>query len=357
MRPARALIDLQSLRHNYRIARELAGGRSLAVVKADAYGHGAVRCAQALEAEAADGFAVACLEEALALRGAGIRSPILLLEGFFEADELPVIAAHDLWCVIHAEWQIAALEQASLERPLRIWLKLDSGMHRVGLAPQDYRAAWQRLTALPQVASVVAMTHFARADELDSERTQQQVEAFAATLDDLPGERSLCNSPGLLGWPAAGSDWGRAGLMLYGANPFPSSHPQAGRLRPVMTAESKIISVRELAAGEPIGYGGGFVTERPTRVGVVAFGYADGYPHFAPTGTPVAIDGQRSRLIGRVSMDMLTVDLTDLPQASLGSRVELWGAQVPVTELARHANGSAYSLLCGLKRAPRIYRD
>lgn len=164
-----------------------------------------------MEAEAADGFAVACLEEALALRGAGIRSPILLLEGFFEADELPVIAAHDLWCVIHADWQIEALARATLERPLRIWLKLDSGMHRVGLAPQDYRAAWQRLNALPQVASVVAMTHFARADELDSARTTEQVDAFAAALGDLPGERSLSNSPGLLGWSGVGGDWGRSG--------------------------------------------------------------------------------------------------------------------------------------------------
>lgn len=357
MRPARALIDLSALRHNYRLARELAGGKALAVVKADAYGHGAVRCAQALEAEAADGFAVACLEEALALRGAGVRAPILLLEGFFEADELPLIAAHELWCVVHSHWQIEALEQAAPARPLRIWLKLDSGMHRVGLSPADYRAAWQRLAALPQVESLVAMTHFARADELDSDRTAQQAHAFAEAVADLAGEHSLSNSPGLLGWPQLHGDWGRSGLMLYGATPFSTPHPQAQRLRPVMTAESKVISVRELGAGEPVGYGGGFVTDRPTRVGVVAFGYADGYPQFAPTGTPVAIDGRRGRLIGRVSMDMLTVDLSEHGGAGVGSRVELWGGQVAVTELARHCSGSAYSLLCGLKRAPRVYRD
>ncbi|GGD50786.1 alanine racemase [Pseudoxanthomonas indica] len=355
MRPARALIDLPALRHNYRLARQLAGGRALAVVKADAYGHGAVRCAQALGADAADGFAVACLEEALALRDGGIRAPILLLEGFFEAAELPLIAQHNLWCVVHSHWQIDALERTPLPRPLRVWLKLDSGMHRVGLSPADYRAGWERLVALPQVDSLVAMTHFARADELDSARTDEQAQAFIATVAGLPGEHSVSNSPGLLGWPTLRNDWGRAGLMLYGATPFNTVQAQASQLQPVMTLESKIISVRELAAGEPIGYGGSFVTDRPTRVGVVALGYADGYPQFAPTGTPVSIDGQASRLIGRVSMDMLTVDLTDLPAAGLGSQVELWGRQVPVTEVARHLNGSAYSLLCGLKRAPRVY--
>ena len=300
---------------------------------------------------------MACLEEALALREAGIRSPILLLEGFFEADELPVIAAHDLWCVVHSHWQIDALERSHVSRPLRIWLKLDSGMHRVGLSVDDYRAGWQRLAALPQVGGLVAMTHFARADELDSVRTDEQAQAFIATVAGLPGEHSVSNSPGLLGWPKLRNDWGRAGLMLYGATPFNTAQEQAAQLQPVMTLESKIISVRELPAGEPIGYGGGFVTERVTRVGVVAMGYADGYPQFAPTGTPVSIEGQPSRLIGRVSMDMLTVDLTDLPEAGLGSQVELWGKQVAVTEVARHLKGSAYSLLCGLKRAPRFYAD
>lgn len=357
MRPARALIDLSSLRHNYRLARQLAGGRALAVVKADAYGHGAVRCAQALQAEAADGFAVACLEEALRLREAGIRAPILLLEGFFEADELALIAQHDLWCVLHSHWQIEALARTPLARPIRVWLKLDSGMHRVGLSPADYRAGWERLAALPQVESLVAMTHFSRADELDSARTDEQAQAFIATVAGLPGEHSVSNSPGLLGWPTLRNDWGRAGLMLYGASPFNTPQALADQLQPVMTLQSKIIAVRELPAGEPIGYGGNFVTERHTRVGVVAMGYADGYPQFAPTGTPVFIDGQPSRLIGRVSMDMLTVDLTDLPAAGLGSEVELWGKQVPVTEVARHLNGSAYSLLCGLKRAPRSYLE
>lgn len=351
MRPARALIDLEALRHNYRLAREASGARALAVVKADAYGHGAVRCARALEAEA-DGFAVACIEEALALREAGIRAPILLLEGFFEADELPLIEQHDFWCVLHAPWQLEAVERATLARQLTFWLKMDSGMHRVGFHPAEFRDAHQRLLASGKVAKVVLMSHFARADELDSDNCAQQVAVFQQARAGIEAEVSLRNSPALLGWPQVPSDWVRPGIMLYGATPFEQAHPLADRLKPVMTLESKVISVRELPAGQPVGYGARFVTERPTRVGVVAMGYADGYPRHAPTGTPVAIDGQSSRLIGRVSMDMLTVDLTDLPQAGLGSRVELWGNQVSAAEVAMHAGTIPYQIFCNLRRVP-----
>ena len=356
MRPARALIHLDALRHNYRLARELGGGKALAVIKADAYGHGAVRCAQALEDEA-DGFAVACIEEALELRAAGIRAPILLLEGFFAADELALIDVHDLWCVVQADWQIDAIEQSHPTHPFTIWLMLDSGMHRLGLATQDYRASLQRLQALPQVGKVVTATHFARADELDCLRTDEQLARFeqTATATSLP--RSLSNSAALLGWPGVRSEWARPGLMLYGATPFPAPHPVAARLQPVMTVESQVIAVREIAVGEPVGYGAHFVARRPTRVGVVAMGYADGYPQFAPNGTPVSIDGQPGELIGRVSMDMLTVDLTEHPAAGMGSRVELWGAQVPINTVAARAKRSAYDVLCGLKRVPRTYVD
>lgn len=354
MRPARALIDLDALRHNYRLARELSGARALAVVKADAYGHGAVRCAQALEAEA-DGFAVACIEEALVLREAGIRAPILLLEGFFEADELALIAQHDLWCVVHDHWQIEAIEQAVLNRPLQVWLKLDSGMHRVGLHPADYQAGYRRLLASGKVSKIVLMSHFSRADELDCSRTEEQLAAFELAREGLAAEVSLRNSPALLGWPQVPSDWVRPGIMLYGATPFEQAQATAARLQPVMTLESKIISVRELPAGEPVGYGARFVSERPSRVGVVAMGYADGYPRHAPTGTPVAVDGQLSHLIGRVSMDMLTVDLTDLPQAGLGSRVELWGKQVLASDVASAAGSIPYQLFCNLRRAPLLY--
>ncbi|MCY1287032.1 Alanine racemase [compost metagenome] len=354
MRPARALIDLAALRHNYRLAREVSGAKALAVVKADAYGHGAVRCAEALQGEV-DGFAVACIEEALELRYAAIRRPILLLEGFFEASELGLIDQHDLWCVVHSPWQIEAIEQARLSRPLTVWLKLDSGMHRVGLHPEDYQAAYRRLEASGKVGRIVLMSHFARADELDCPRSDEQLAVFQRARQGLAAEISLRNSPAVLGWPNIPSDWVRPGIMLYGATPFEQAHPLADQLQPVMTLESKIISVRELPAGEPVGYGARFVSERTTRVGVVAMGYADGYPRNAPTGTPVAIDGQPGRLIGRVSMDMLTVDLTDLPQAGLGSRVELWGKQVLASEVAARAETIPYQIFCNLRRVPLSY--
>ena len=354
MRPARALIDLQALRHNYQLAREVTGAKALAVIKADAYGHGAVQCAQALEAEA-DGFAVACIEEALELRAAGIRAPVLLLEGFFEADELPLIVENDLWCVVHSLWQLDAVEQASLSKPIHVWLKLDSGMHRVGLHPSDYQAAYQRLQASANVSKIVLMSHFARADELDSVRSVEQVAIFLGARAALTAEISLRNSPSVLGWPKVPSDWVRPGLMLYGTTPFEEPHAVAARLQPVMTLESKVICVRELPAGEPVGYGAKFITPKPMRIGVVAMGYADGYPRQAPTGTPVLVDGVRSQLLGRVSMDMLCIDLTDVPHAGLGSTVELWGKNILASEVAAQADTIPYQIFCNLKRVPRVY--
>ena len=356
MRPARALIDLQALRHNYQLARESSGARALAVIKADAYGHGAVRCAQALEAEA-DGFAVACIEEALELRAAGIRAPILLLEGFFEADELALIVEHDLWCVVHALWQLEAIEQATLRKPITVWLKLDSGMHRVGLHPADYQAAYQRLLASGKVAKIVLMSHFARADELNSSSASEQVAVFEAARQGLSAEVSLRNSPALLGWPQVPSDWVRPGIMLYGATPFEEANALAARLQPVMTLESKVISVRELPAGEPVGYGAKFITPKPMRIGVVAMGYADGYPRQAPSCTPVLVAGQRSQLLGRVSMDMLCIDLTDVPQAGLGSTVELWGKNILASDVAMAAGTIPYQIFCNLRRVPRLYSE
>ncbi|AZC25294.1 MULTISPECIES: alanine racemase [Pseudomonas] len=354
MRPARALIDLQALRHNYQLAREVSGARALAVIKADAYGHGAVRCAQAL-ADCADGFAVACIEEALELRAAGIRAPVLLLEGFFEASELALIVEHDFWCVVHSLWQLEAIEQATLAKPVTVWLKLDSGMHRVGLHPKDYHAAYQRLQASGKVEKIVLMSHFARADELDCQSSSEQVAVFEAAREGLEAEVSLRNSPALMGWPDVPSDWVRPGIMLYGATPFEESNAVAQRLQPVMTLESKVICVRELPAGEPIGYGAKFITDKPMRIGVVAMGYADGYPRHAPTGTPVLVAGQRSRLLGRVSMDMLCIDLTDVPQAGLGSTVELWGKNILASDVALAAGTIPYQFFCNLRRVPLVY--
>jgi len=346
MRPARALIDLAALRHNYQLARTRHGGRALAVVKANAYGHGAVRCAHAL-AGLADGFAVAFLEEALELRAAGIRQPILLLEGVFAADELVEVQRHDLWIVVHHDDQIRMIETAALRGPLNVWMKVNSGMNRAGFAPDAVDAAWRRLDDSGKVAAITLMTHFARADEPHVIATAEQIARFDTATRHLPGARSLANSGGVLGWPAAHRDWARPGILLYGADPMPGD---GNGLQPVMGLESGIIAMREIETGEPLGYGARFVADRPTRVGLVAMGYADGYPRVVPDGTPVAVDGLRTRLIGRVSMDMLTVDLTDLPAAGLGSRVELWGRSIPVNRVAEAAGTIAYELLCNVKR-------
>jgi alanine racemase len=346
MRPARALIDLDALRHNYRLARGRHGGRALAVVKANAYGHGALACARALAAEA-DGFAVAFLEEALELRAAGIEQPILLLEGVFAPDELDAVVRHDLWIVVHHAEQIRLIEKARPALPIEVWLKVNSGMNRAGFLPHEIRPAWQRLKDSGRVAGITLMTHFARADEPQVVTTADQITAFDSATRELPGPRSLANSAAILGWTAAHRDWSRPGILLYGADPMPGD---PNGLRPAMTLESAVMAVREIPAGAPLGYGARFHAERPTRVGLVALGYADGYPRVVPDGTPVAVDGLRTRLIGRVSMDMLTIDLTDLPDAALGSRVELWGANIPVNRVAEAAGTIAYELLCNVKR-------
>jgi alanine racemase len=346
MRPARALIDLDALRHNYAIARRRHGARALAVIKANAYGHGAIPCARALEADA-DGFAVAIVEEAIELRRAGITRPILVLEGIFEASELELVERHDLWIVVHHGEQVRMLETARIERPLSVWLKINSGMNRAGFQPEEVTQIWQRLDDVEGVGEITLMTHLARADEPHVITTTEQVATFDAATRDLPGSRSLTNSAGILGWPAACRDWARPGILLYGADPMPG---EPNQLQPVMTLESRVVSVRELPSGTPIGYGARFHTERPTRVGLVAIGYADGYPRSALDGTPVAVDGIRTRLVGRVSMDMLTIDLTDIPHSGPGSVVELWGSNIPVNRVAESAGTISYELLCNVKR-------
>lgn len=351
-RPSRACINIDALRHNYSVARRVHGGRALAVLKADAYGHGAVRCANALIGMA-DGYAVAFLEEALELRAAGIREPILLLEGVFGASQLIDVCSHDLWLVVHNEDQLSMIEHAPRGQFFNVWLKVDSGMRRAGFSLDQVRRAHERLLSCGRVAQITLATHFARADEPDIDFTVRQIKAFDEATKGLLGDRSLCNSAGLLGWADARRDWSRPGIMLYGADPMPSGW-QPQRLQPVMSLESQIFSVRELKVGEAIGYGGAFVAQKPMRVGLVAVGYADGYPRTAGAGTPIVVDGVRSHLVGRVSMDMLTIDLTELPRSGLGSLVELWGSQVSVNEVARNAGTTAYELLCNVKRVPKI---
>ncbi len=352
-RPSRALIDLDALRDNYLLARRLHGARALAVIKANAYGHGALACARALES-VVDGFAVAFLDEARALRQDGIRKPILILEGFFSAEELRLACELDLRLVVHHEAQIRMLEQcAAAPASIDVWLKVDSGMHRAGFMPSDLRPVHRRLLASGTVRSMTFMSHFARADEPAQPMTLEQIRRFEEATAGMQGERSLCNSAGVLSWPQARRDWARPGIMLYGVDPGGLVLPE---LKPVMSFESQVFAVRELAAGESVGYGATFIAPTPRRIGLVCAGYADGYPRDAASGTPVAVDGQPTTLVGRVSMDMLTVDLTDIPQAGLGSAVELWGRTIPVATVARSAGRSAYELLCNVKRVPLRYR-
>lgn len=355
-RPISAQVDLGAIRHNYRLARQLTGGaRVLAVIKANAYGHGAVAVARAL-AEEADGFGVACGEEALELRESGIRNPMLLLEGIFDPRELATLERLALMTVVHDQRQLEWLLNARPSVPLAVWLKVDTGMHRLGLAPEHAATAYRQLAACPHVGELVLMTHFARADEADPVPTDRQLACFASLSRATSAARSLANSAAILTRPDTHADWVRPGIMLYGLSPLAHAHPHADALQPAMHFTSQLTAVRALRAGEAIGYGGRFVCQQPTRVGVVATGYADGYPRHAPDGTPVAVNGQRTRLIGRVSMDMLTVDLTDQPQARPGDPVELWGRQVSANEVAAASGTISYELLTGLsRRVPLAY--
>ncbi len=355
-RPNQARLDLGALRHNLGIARELAPHSNvMAVVKANGYGHGAVAIARELES-LADALAVACIEEALELREAGIKTPILLLEGVFQARELGTASEQGFWVTIDNDLQLRWLEEAVLPRSLQCWLKIDTGMHRLGVQPEQAGATFQRLKNCDNALDeLVLYTHFASADELDNSLTQDQLDVFDTACRDLPALRSAANSPGLLGWPASHHDWVRPGYMLYGNSPFQGPHPVADRLKPVMTLTSAIISLRDVAAGESVGYGATWTARRPSRIATVTIGYGDGYPRLATNGTPVLVNGRRAPLAGRVSMDMITVDVTDLPGAAIGDEVVLWGKDLPVGEVARHAGTIGYELTTRMPaRTPRI---
>ena len=324
-----------------------------AAIKAEGYGHGLVRVAKTLDADA---FAVACIEEALTLRDAGIDRPILLLEGVFEAAELAPCARHGLDIAVHHPEQVQMLERARLERPVRAWLKIDTGMHRLGLEPETVPEIWRRLRDCPAVRPDLGlMSHLARADERDCDSTLRQLELFAAATAGLPGERSLANSAGILGWPQTHFDWVRPGIMLYGASPFVDSLAPDEGLRPVMTLGTQLISIKRLRKDEPVGYGGTWICPEDMDVGVAAVGYGDGYPRHAPSGTPVLVNGREAALIGRVSMDMITLDLRQHPEARLGDPVVLWGEGLPVERIAQAAGTLSYTLLCGV--TARVKRE
>jgi alanine racemase len=383
-RPIQAHIDLSALENNLQVARRATSAfdtllaqpadcgrrrgegipapdacahrvmpfaRIMSVIKADGYGHGLLQVAEALAAT--DGYALLDIADAMRLREAGFRQPILLLEGFFSAEELPVLAEYDLTSVIHSAWQVALLDAYPAKKKLSVWLKVNSGMNRLGFAPQQVAQIMEQLRRHRAVRDITLMTHFANADEI------REVAEPLALFNDLAAPhrvaRSLANSAALLRYPATHADWVRPGIMLYGASPFAEVSAQQLGLKPAMTLSSRIIATQQLYVGDQAGYGALFRAQYNMRVGIVACGYADGYPRYTPNGTPILVDGQRTKTLGRVSMDMLHVDLSSLPQAEVGSRVVLWGEGLPVEEVASAAGTVSYELMCALsKRVPAI---
>jgi alanine racemase len=346
----RALVDTGALRHNLQRVRAAApGARVMSVIKANAYGHGLVPAAKALSAT--DGYAVARFEEGLALRAAGLTQRVLLLEGVFGADQLDAAVQHEFDLMVHSAEQLQLLEQRGRQGELRVWLKVDTGMNRLGFRVEDFADAHARLARIAGPGNApVLVTHLANADDRRDPMTTRQLRDFADVTRGLPGERSLANSAGLLGWPASRGDWVRPGLVLYGATPFPSGHAEDFGLRPVMTLQSEVIAVKTVHAGETVGYGAAWRAERETRIAVAAAGYGDGYPRSTVSGAPVAINGHRAPLVGRVSMDMVAIDITDVPAIAPGDPVVLWGEGVPVEEVARCAGTIPYELLCGVSQ-------
>lgn len=348
MKTAIAVIDRQALRHNLRRVRRLApNSRVVAIVKANAYGHGLLETALTLQDEA-DCLGVARLGEALTLRRGGIAKPILMLEGFADAEELPLLAEHRIDTAVHSPEQLLALEQANLSSPVRVWMKLDTGMHRLGILPHQAEDFYARLSACPGIQGPVnIMSHFARADEPQVDTTRRQLECFDAFARGKPGMQSIAASGGILLWPDSHRDWVRPGILLYGVSPGAGTGADFG-FKPSMTLTSSLIAVREHRAGEASGYGGVWASPRDTRLGVIAFGYGDGYPRSAPSGTPVWINGRQVPLAGRVSMDMMTVDLGPDSTERVGDRVVLWGPQLPVERIADASGISAYELITKL---------
>ncbi len=348
-RPLYAQVNLAALRANLaRVHERAPGAQVMAVVKANAYGHGLLRVLPALEE--ADGLALVEPDMAYLLRDNRYSRRILMLEGFFAVGELPEFSRRRLATVVHDEEQVRMLETAVLERPLEVYVKVNTGMNRLGFRPDKAAGVCRRLASSPSVAALRLMTHFARAEEDDG--LAEALAEFERACKGLPYPRSLANSAGVIRFPEVGGDVVRPGIMLYGASPLPYDTAEMLGLRPVMTLRSALIGVQELRPGECVGYGGTYVAPRAHRIGVIACGYADGYPRHAPNGAPVLVCGRKVRMAGRPSMDMLTVDLTDVPQAAVGSPVVLWGEGLPVDDVAAAASTVGYELLCAV--APRV---
>ncbi len=347
-RPACALINTEAARHNLEQVRSLTKGRKvMAIIKADAYGHGLVRMAQALRS--ADAFGVACLEEAVTLHDSGIGHPIVLLEGPFSPEEMQLAAEFHFEIVVHHREQMKMLAEIKPPVQLNVWLKIDTGMHRLGFAPGEAAAVWKRLRESDAVTSKIRlMTHLANAQQRDDASVREQLRCFAEVTASIAAPRSIANSAGILAWPETYGDWVRPGLMLYGVSPLNGEQGHDHELRPVMTFQSNLIAIKEVEAGGSVGYGATWRCPERMRVGIVAVGYGDGYPRNARNGTPVLVNTKRAAVIGKVSMDMLTVDLRNVPEAQVGDPVVLWGVGLPVEEIAAGAGTVAYELICSV---------
>ncbi|HTB86810.1 MAG TPA: alanine racemase [Steroidobacteraceae bacterium] len=344
-------IDTGALRHNLQVIRRLAPkSRVMAVIKANAYGHGLIAVAKALEA--ADAFAVARIGEALVLREAGIKMPIVLLEGVFDSEQVAAATAGDFELVVHTQEQIELLLAAPSEARFKVWLKLDSGMNRLGFKAESFPAAHAALSRASALkAPINLITHLACADTPELPATAEQLMVFETATRSLAGERSVVSSAALLSFPESQADWVRPGLLLYGVSPFRGSTGADHGVRPVMTLRSQIIAVKDLAVGDRVGYGGDWTATRPTRLAIVSVGYGDGYPRSACSGTPVLVNGEHAALVGRVSMDMIAIDTTDVQrEAKVGDPVVLWGEGLAIEEVAIWAETIPYTLLCGINQ-------
>jgi alanine racemase len=353
-RAARATIDTAALTANLAAARRSSGdARVMAVIKANAYGHGIVTTARALQE--ADAFGVARMEEAAAIRDAGIRGRIVLLEGVFHREQVPLAARADAELVVHATEQIEILEQCDPDHRFRVWLKIDTGMNRLGFPPEAAVDVARRLAACDSVEQPLhLMTHLAKADEMTDPMTTRQIASFDSAVTELEGERSIANSAGVLGWPGCHRDWVRPGIMLYGISPFEDSSGPELALRPAMTLSSELIAVHGVRQGSSVGYGGIWTAPQDTLVGVAAIGYGDGYTRHLGNGTPVLVNGRPASLVGRISMDLITIDLQNAPDARVGDEVVLWGHGLPVERLARAAGTIPYELVCGVTQRVAI---
>lgn len=348
-RPSRVVIDKTALKHNYQRVKELAPhSKVMAIIKADAYGHGLVRVAETLTD--VDAFGVACLEEAEQLRDASITKPIVLLEGPHKAIDLSRIVQLNLDIVLHNDDQLRQLEQVVIDEPLQVWVKVDTGMHRLGFPIENMDDVLNRIASCANIKKPVRlMTHLATANEPENPLTQQQLDQFKQVSDGNEFEKTIANSAAVINFPETHFDWIRPGLMLYGVSPMEDDGSAYG-LKPVMTLESEIISIKQLHKGDPVGYGATWRCPEDMPVGVVAAGYGDGFPRHAKSGTPLLVNGIRCSLIGRASMDMLTIDLRNQPEAQIGDKVVLWGEGLPIEEIARHADTIPYELLCGVHK-------